>query len=88
MTFLAFTLTRRPVFTGEYDANDEPICRKPITTVHINAATIVSIDIRAYSDHTDLLIKTTDGETWTLPGTPEHLAQVDRLTGIEGGGNE
>lgn len=83
MTFLTFTLTRRPVFTGEYDANDEPICRKPVTTVHINAANIVSIDIRAYSDHTDLLIKTVDGDVWTIPGTPEHLAQIDRLTATE-----
>lgn len=86
MTFLTFTLTRRPVFTGEYDANDEPICRRSVSTVRINVRNIVSVETRTFDDHADLLIKTTDGETWTLPGTPEHLAQVDRLTGFEGGG--
>ena len=86
MTFLTFTLTRRPVFSGEYDANNEPISRRSVSTVRINSRNIVSVETRTFDDHIDLIIKTTDGDTWTLPGTPEHLAQVDRLTGIDGGG--
>ena len=83
MTFLTFTLTGRSVFTGEYDANDEPISRRPVSTVRINLRNIVSVETRTFDDHVDLIIGTTDGETWTLPGTPEHLAQVDRLMGID-----
>lgn len=85
MTFLIFTLTRRPVFTGEYDANDEPICRKSVSTVRINAANIVSIETRCYEGEpvdgimpmkADLIIKTVDGDTWSFPGTTENLHNV------------
>lgn len=78
MTFLTFTVPRGLVFN-----DDDQSSYRRVSTVRINARNIVSVEICPYSDHTDLLIKTVDGDTWVLPGTAEHLAQVDRLTSGE-----
>lgn len=77
MPFLTFTVPRGLVF------DDDGTSYRRVSTVRINARNIVSVEICPYSDHTDLLIKTVDGDVWTLPGTPDHLAQVDRLTSSE-----
>ncbi len=95
MTFLTFTLPPQTVFTGKYDANSEPIFYKPYISVRLNKDHIVSIKTHFHDRlegeadiQPDLVIKTVDGDTWIVPGTPEHLAQVDRLMGFEGGGDE
>jgi hypothetical protein len=76
--FAMFTVTSRPVHTGE-TIDGEPVYARQQATTAINAAHIVAIEFRPSSTGTDLLIKTMDGDTWSFPGTEDNLAAVKEI---------
>jgi len=76
--FAMFTVSSRPVHTGETIDGESVYARQQATTA-INAAHIVAIEFRPSSTGTDLLIKTLDGDTWSFPGTEDNMAVAKEI---------
>lgn len=76
--FAMFTLTSRPVPTGE-TIDGEPVYARQQASTAINATHIVAIEFRPSSTGTDLLIKTLDGDTWSFPGTDINMAAAQEI---------